>query len=137
LIRLDALDDADAATLLDHLAPELPPGVLRSRILSTAEGNPLFVEQFVAYEADEIVAGQGILDERTAIDLPIPPTIEALLAARLDRVPDGERRLLERSSRTPNAARSRAGWPDSAGVTCSAPNDPLSPTTMPIDSAIS
>jgi DNA-binding SARP family transcriptional activator len=98
LIRLDALGDADAATLLDHLAPELPPGVLRSRILAISEGNPLFVEQFVAYEADEVLAGQGILDERTAIDLPIPPTIEALLAARLDRVPEVERRLLERAA---------------------------------------
>jgi DNA-binding SARP family transcriptional activator len=98
LIRLDALTDADAASLLDHLAPELPPGQLRSRILATAEGNPLFVEQFVAYTADEAVAGNGILDERTAVDLPIPPTIGALLAARLDRVPDAERRVLERAA---------------------------------------
>jgi tetratricopeptide (TPR) repeat protein len=97
VIRLDALGDADAATLLDHLAPELPPGLLRSRILTTAEGNPLFVEQFVAYNADEI-AGQGVLDARTAVDLPIPPTIGALLAARLDRVPEVERRLLERAA---------------------------------------
>jgi tetratricopeptide (TPR) repeat protein len=98
LIRLDALGEADAATLLDHLAPELPPGRLRSRILATAEGNPLFVEQFVAYTADQAGAGQGTLDERTAVDLPIPPTIGALLAARLDRVPDLERRLLERAA---------------------------------------
>ena len=40
LIRLDALDPSDAATLLDHLAPELPPGPLRSRIVATTEGNP-------------------------------------------------------------------------------------------------
>ncbi len=98
LIRLDALGDADAASMLDHLAPELPHGPLRSRILAIAEGNPLFVEQFVAYAADEAIAGTGILDERTAADLPIPPTIGALLAARLDRLPDAERRLLERAA---------------------------------------
>jgi DNA-binding SARP family transcriptional activator len=98
IFRLDALVETDAATLLDHLAPELPPGELRSRILASAEGNPLFVEQFVAYATDEALAGGPTLDERTAVDLPIPPTIEALLAARLDRVPEAERRVLERAS---------------------------------------
>ena len=98
LIRLDALDETDAATLLDHLAPELPAGPLRSRILAAAEGNPLFVEQFVAYVADETSAGECSLDERTDARLSIPPTIGALLAARLDRLPDAERRILERAA---------------------------------------
>jgi hypothetical protein len=98
LVRLDALDESDAATLLDNLAPELPPGQLRARILDTAEGNPLFVEQFVAYASDDVdIAGPG-LDHRTSIDLPIPPTIGALLAARLDRLPDVERHVLERAA---------------------------------------
>jgi DNA-binding SARP family transcriptional activator len=97
LIRLDALSEADAATLLDHLAPELPPGPLRSRILAAAEGNPLFVEQFVAYVSDEAHA-QRRLDGRTRADLAIPPTIGILLAARLDRLPDVERRTLERAA---------------------------------------
>ena len=98
LLRLDALVETDAAALLDLLAPELPPGELRSRILASAEGNPLFVEQFVAYATDEALAGRPTLDARTAVDLPIPPTIGALLAARLDRLPDAERQLLERAS---------------------------------------
>ena len=98
LIRLDALVETDTATLLDHLAPELPPGELRSRILASAEGNPLFVEQFVAYATDEALAGRATLDASTALDVPIPPTIGALLAARLDRVPEAERRVLERAS---------------------------------------
>ena len=98
LVRLDALGETDAATLLDHLAPELPPGELRSRILASAEGNPLFVEQFVAYVSDEALAGRPGLDERTAVDVVIPPTIAALLAARLDRLPEAERHVLERAS---------------------------------------
>ncbi len=53
LTRLEALDETDAATLLDRLAPELPAGPLRTRILAAAEGNPLFVEQFVAFLSDE------------------------------------------------------------------------------------
>ncbi len=98
LVRLDALGETDAATLLDHLAPELPPGELRSRILASAEGNPLFVEQFVAYATEEALAGRPTLNEGTAVDLPIPPTIGALLAARLDRLPEAERHVLERAS---------------------------------------
>jgi len=98
MIQLDALGDTDAATLLDHLAPELPPGPLRSRILAAAEGNPLFVEQFVAYASDQAGAHDRGSSDRTAADLPIPPTIGALLAARLDRVPADERRLLEAAS---------------------------------------
>ena len=98
LIYLDPLSEADAATLLDYLAPELPPGALRSRILAAAEGNPLFVEQFVAYVSDAAHTGGERLDGRTRADLPIPPTIGILLAARLDRLPDVERRTLERAA---------------------------------------
>jgi DNA-binding SARP family transcriptional activator len=98
LIHLDALSESDAETLLDHLAPELPPGPLRSRILAAAEGNPLFVEQFVAYVSDETHAQRRRLDDRTWADLPIPTTIGILLAARLDRLPDLERRMLERAA---------------------------------------
>lgn len=95
LTRLEALADADAATLLDQLAPELPLGPLRSRVLAAAEGNPLFVEQFVAYVADEPHTDGRTLTDRTPANLPIPPTIAALLAARLDHLGDVERRLLE------------------------------------------
>jgi DNA-binding SARP family transcriptional activator len=98
LVRLDSLSESDAEKLLDHLAPELPPGPLHTRILAAAEGNPLFVEQFVAYVSDEAHAVGQRLDDRTRADLPIPPTIEILLAARLDRLPAGERRILERAA---------------------------------------
>jgi len=98
LVRLDALEDADAAHLLDQLAPALPDGRLRTRVLGMAEGNPLFVEQFVAYAYDEASTGRPGLGYHSRDDLSIPPTIEALLAARLDRLPDIERRLLERAS---------------------------------------
>jgi DNA-binding SARP family transcriptional activator len=97
-VRLDSLDESDAAALLEHLAPELPSGFLRARIMGVAEGNPLFVEQFVAYVSDEASATARRLDDQTAVDLPIPPTIATLLGARLDRLPEGERRLLERAS---------------------------------------
>jgi class 3 adenylate cyclase/tetratricopeptide (TPR) repeat protein len=57
----------------------------RLRIRQVAEGNPLFVEQVLAM----LVEGEA---ER------LPATIQALLAARLDALPDDERDLLERAA---------------------------------------
>ncbi len=55
----------------------------RTRIGEVAAGNPLFVEQLLA----KIMEG-GDPDD-------VPPTIQALLAARLDSLPDEEREVLE------------------------------------------
>ena len=65
--------------------------------MSTAEGNPLFVEELLATLVDRDVlrreAGRWTTTEVAAI--PLPPTIKALIAARIDRLPDGERTVLE------------------------------------------
>ncbi len=58
----------------------------RTRIRQAAGGNPLFVEQLLA-----TFAGGGKPDQ-------FPSTIHALLAARLDALPDDERDLVERAS---------------------------------------
>jgi DNA-binding SARP family transcriptional activator len=59
----------------------------RAEIVEWAEGNPLFVEQVVSMIADD-----------PAQELTIPPTIQAVLAARLDRLGPGERAALEAAS---------------------------------------
>jgi class 3 adenylate cyclase/tetratricopeptide (TPR) repeat protein len=59
---------------------------MRARIRGVAEGNPLFVEQLLAMIAEGGDPGD------------VPPTIHALLAARLDALPDEERDVLERAS---------------------------------------
>jgi predicted ATPase len=63
----------------------LPP-TLEQQLLARAEGNPFFLEE-LAYTVQE----QG--DGRTA--LAVPDTIQAVLAARLDRLPTPERHLLQ------------------------------------------
>jgi class 3 adenylate cyclase/tetratricopeptide (TPR) repeat protein len=73
----------------------------RRRIALAAEGNPLFVEELVAMlaERDELVDHDD--DGRGAAglaQLEVPPTIEALMAARLDQLPVEERGVLERAS---------------------------------------
>jgi tetratricopeptide (TPR) repeat protein len=57
---------------------------LVARIRDTADGNPLFVEEMLA-----------MLGERGEGDVRVPPTIQALLAARIDQLPQRERAALE------------------------------------------
>jgi class 3 adenylate cyclase/tetratricopeptide (TPR) repeat protein len=59
----------------------------RARVISAAEGNPLFVEQLVAMQA-----------ESTNGELEVPPTLQALLSARIDSLDPGERAVVERAS---------------------------------------
>ena len=59
----------------------------RARIADAAEGNPLFVEQILALQAED--------PER---EVEVPPTIQALLAARIDRLEPDERAVLVRGS---------------------------------------
>jgi tetratricopeptide (TPR) repeat protein len=89
-IRLEPLDEADAAALLGLLSSEtdINPEVL-ARIREAAEGNPLFAEQMLAMMLEE-----GASDD----ELVIPPSIQALLHARLDRLEQVERAVIERAS---------------------------------------
>ena len=84
-IALDALSADDADVLLDRLGGTILESDQHTRIVEAAEGNPLFLEQLLA------LALEGGLGER-----PLPETIQALLAARLDRLGPGERAVLER-----------------------------------------
>jgi class 3 adenylate cyclase len=101
-LHLTPLTDDESAHLITNLlgADELADH-LRSRITETAEGNPLFVEESVAMLIDE-----GLLVRRNGsvaasgdwARVSLPPTIQALLAARLDRLGSEERAVLERGS---------------------------------------
>jgi class 3 adenylate cyclase/tetratricopeptide (TPR) repeat protein len=78
---LEPLSTEDAAQLTGDVDEET-----RRRILDSAEGNPLFVKQLAALQAQ---AGS---------DISIPPTLQALLAARLDSLAPAERTVVERAS---------------------------------------
>jgi predicted ATPase len=62
---------------------------MRQRVLGAGGGNPLFLEQLVALQAES-----GDREK----ELPLPTTITALLAARLDRLSPAERDVLERAA---------------------------------------
>jgi class 3 adenylate cyclase/tetratricopeptide (TPR) repeat protein len=85
---LEPLTEGETDELIERLlgSAELESG-LQERIRKAAGGNPLFVEQMLAMAQDSPGA-----------DVSVPPTIQALLAARLDQLPSGERLALERGA---------------------------------------
>jgi class 3 adenylate cyclase/tetratricopeptide (TPR) repeat protein len=87
-VLLEPLTAEETDELIERLLgdAELDDALLR-RIREAAEGNPLFVEQMLAMVAD---SPNG--------DVVVPPTIQALLAARLDQLDPSERGVLERGS---------------------------------------
>jgi class 3 adenylate cyclase/tetratricopeptide (TPR) repeat protein len=101
-ILLEPLAEGSALELIDALVPggALPPAV-RARIADAAEGNPLYVEEFLGSLIDDgvLVAGpDGWTASRDLDSIAVPPTIQALLSARLDRLAPDERSLAERAS---------------------------------------
>ncbi len=88
IVVLEPLADAAAADLLAHLAGGRAADAGDGRrILAAAEGNPFFLEQMVA-----------MLDEPGDFGAGLPPTIQALLAARIDGLPRPERVVIDRAA---------------------------------------
>jgi len=89
-IELTPLAEGAAAALLDSLAGDqrIPPAT-RARLLETAAGNPLYLEQLTA-----------ALSEHTGSESwpVLPPTIQALLGARLQRLGPGASSVLARAA---------------------------------------
>lgn len=98
-LLLERLSGDESDALIEGLLGAAgPPAPLRARVAEAAEGNPLYIEQALAF-LGEHDAEDG--------DLVVPPTTQALLDARLDRLPVAERDLLERA-----AVMGRELWPD-------------------------
>ncbi len=88
VLALEPLAADEAGALVDEIAGDVLDDAARARIVDIAEGNPLFLEQLLAF-AEE--AGSEALAS-------VPPTVEALLAGRLERLDPDERALLERAA---------------------------------------
>ena len=94
-VLLEPLDQDESDRLLDELGGIQASGdlgnaaadSLRERICSAAEGNPLFLEEMLA-----------LLRDSGGSEVTVPPTIEALLAARLDQLDPADRSVLERAA---------------------------------------
>ncbi len=98
-VSLEPLTEEQATALVANLlgSAELP-GALPRRIVEKTEGNPLFVEETLAMLIDEELIvrddeGWRVIGELSAVT--VPPSIHALLSARLDRLTSEERMVLE------------------------------------------
>jgi class 3 adenylate cyclase/tetratricopeptide (TPR) repeat protein len=87
-LSIGALTDEDTAVLLQHL---LDRAVLdadaQQAVLQHAEGNPLYAEEYAR-----------LLAEHPGGDLPLPETVQGLIAARIDALPAEEKSLLQDAS---------------------------------------
>jgi class 3 adenylate cyclase/tetratricopeptide (TPR) repeat protein len=101
-LLLEPLADDACGTLIENLLDRTEVDAeVKNRIARAAEGNPLFVEELLAMLIDE-GALQRKQDRWVATtdlsSLAVPPTIQALLDARLDRLLAPERNVLERAA---------------------------------------
>jgi tetratricopeptide (TPR) repeat protein len=98
-LRLDPLPPANAEEFLQALLGDdssLVP--LKQLLIARTQGNPFFLEESVQalVEAGGLVGERGAYRLATPLDsLQVPVTVQAVLAARLDRLPPEDKRLLQ------------------------------------------
>jgi len=97
-LRLDPLAQDSADEMLTALlgsGVEVAP--LKRLIIERTEGNPFFMEEMVLALFDEgaLVRNGAVKLTRALNQLKIPPTVQAILASRIDRLPPDEKDLLQ------------------------------------------
>jgi class 3 adenylate cyclase/ribosomal protein L40E len=97
-LRLDPLGRESAEELLSALmsdAVELRP--LKRLIIEKTEGNPFFIEEIVRALFDQavLVRNGAVKVTRSTSEIHIPPTVQGILASRIDRLPADEKGLLQ------------------------------------------
>jgi class 3 adenylate cyclase/tetratricopeptide (TPR) repeat protein len=100
-ITLSPLSSDDTARLIAALLSEaVLPAEIQTALLERSGGNPLYAEEFV-----RMVLDRGILKRRgrtltvpAGADIPLPETIQSLIAARLDFLPPDRKSLLQDAS---------------------------------------
>jgi class 3 adenylate cyclase len=102
LIELDPLGSSEIGAILTEVAGGVPPpGPVVERLHRAAGGNPLFAEEMLRMllEENALERHNGSWRLRRPLEaLPMPPTINALLAARLEGLPEAQRMVVERAA---------------------------------------
>ena len=98
-LRLDPLPPASAEELLQALLGDDPSLVpLKRLLIERTEGNPFFLEESVRalVETGVLVGERGAYRLAKPLEsMQVPATVHAVLAARIDRLPPEEKRLLQ------------------------------------------
>jgi class 3 adenylate cyclase len=88
-VALSPLSDRETALLIAQvLERAVLPAATQQALLERAEGNPLYAEQFALLYAER----------GTAEELPLPESLQGIVAARLDGLPPTEKSLLQDAS---------------------------------------
>ena len=100
-VALSPLADADIARLIGSLLEQaLLPAETQTTLLTTAAGNPLYAEEYVRMLIDrghlQHIDGRWRLT--VGARLPVPESVQGLIAARLDDLPAEQKRLLQDAS---------------------------------------
>ncbi len=99
-IRLDALPTESAGELLDAILGD-DPGLAPLKQLLVKRGNPFFLEETVRtlVETQALAGERGRYRPTQPVQaIQIPPTVQAMLAARIDRLAPEDKRLLQTAS---------------------------------------
>jgi len=98
-LRIDLLPPESAGELLDALlGTDRALGPLKRLLVERTEANPLYLEESVRalVETGALVGERAVYRLTRPVDhLTIPATVQAILAARIDRLPPGAKRLLQ------------------------------------------
>jgi tetratricopeptide (TPR) repeat protein len=97
-VALSPLDDSDIARLISTLLEQaLLPAETQVMLLSTAAGNPLYAEEYVRMLIDRghLQHDSGRWRLAMTAELPVPESVQGLIAARLDDLPADQKRLLQ------------------------------------------
>ena len=101
-LHLSPLTETDSLQLVSNLLTiDALPSAVRSRILAKAEGNPFFVEEVIRMLIDQeriVREGEQWRLTRAIESLDIPDTLNGVLAARIDRLPEEARYVLQVAS---------------------------------------
>jgi class 3 adenylate cyclase/tetratricopeptide (TPR) repeat protein len=101
-ILLEPLTDSESDRLIENLLGRASlADEARARIKEAAEGNPLFVEEMLSMLIDDGLLRRengGWRPTADLADISMPSTIQALLAARLDRLEHDERAIIDRAA---------------------------------------
>jgi class 3 adenylate cyclase/tetratricopeptide (TPR) repeat protein len=101
-INMPPLPPAQATILLqDHFGNDPSLALLSRNIIERAQGNPFFLEELVnaLVERGDFEGEKGAYRLKGGIDtIPLPPTVQAVIAARIDRLEENAKKLLEIAS---------------------------------------
>jgi tetratricopeptide (TPR) repeat protein len=99
-VRLDVLPTESSGELLDALLGE-DPGLAPLKQRLVKRGNPFFLEETIwtLVETKALAGTRGHYRLTEPIQaIRVPPTVQAMLAARIDRLPPEDKRLLQTAS---------------------------------------